>query len=196
MTGAFINYRTGDGEKEAALLDEVLRQEFGNKRVFRDQRALEPGEDFPAKLWQRLRESNVVLVLVGPNWLTARNEAGELKLLVKGDYVHDEIAAALQQSPTRVITILLNGTPHLVAAQLPPEIKKLADRQVMYLRTPLAHLDLPLVVKEVRKYLPPAGGKRAKDRGPGRGPNGGTSLTGIKGSAVVIGNGNATNGKN
>lgn len=40
MTDVFINYRTGDGDKTAALIDQELSGRFGQKRIFRASKSI------------------------------------------------------------------------------------------------------------------------------------------------------------
>lgn len=75
MAGVFINYRTGDGAVAAVLLDEELKDVFGPENVFRDRRTTPPGVHFPPELWRHLENCGVLLVLIGPNWLSVRDEA-------------------------------------------------------------------------------------------------------------------------
>lgn len=194
MNGVFINYRTGDGEKAAEQIDEKLLPVFGRKRVFRDQRELEPGVEYEKKLWDRLHKSSVFLALVGPGWLTARDEAGRLKLHDEDDFVRREIAVALRQTATQVIPVLLGaGVAPPKPVQLPADIRELAGRQVMFLRPALGHIDLPLIVAEVRKYLPARKDKKERDaaaraRGTydgGRGNDSSVTVTGNTGAVGV-----------
>ncbi|MET7802591.1 hypothetical protein ABZS78_39675, partial [Streptomyces decoyicus] len=73
MAGVFINYRTGDGAVAAVLLDEELKDVFGPENVFRDRRTTPPGVHFPPELWRHLENCAVLLVLIGPNWLSVRD---------------------------------------------------------------------------------------------------------------------------
>ncbi|MFE7268415.1 hypothetical protein ACFU9B_41625 [Streptomyces sp. NPDC057592] len=47
MTDVFINYRTGDGEKTAALIDQELSRRFGNGRIFRASKSIAPVRHTP-----------------------------------------------------------------------------------------------------------------------------------------------------
>jgi hypothetical protein len=58
MQGVFINYRTGDGEKTAALIDQELPRRFGPQHIFRASRSIAPGEVYPGSLLAALRRSS------------------------------------------------------------------------------------------------------------------------------------------
>ncbi|GHH88817.1 hypothetical protein [Streptomyces capitiformicae] len=55
MKEVFINYRTGEGEKTAALIDQELSRRFGPQHIFRASRSIAPGEAYPDSLLTALR---------------------------------------------------------------------------------------------------------------------------------------------
>lgn len=153
MAGVFINYRTGDGAVAAVLLDEKLKDVFGPENVFRDRRTTAPGAHFPPELWRHLESCGVLLVLIGPNWLSLCDTDGRRRIDVPGDYVHDEIHRALMWRKT-VIPVLIDSAELPTKDQLPADIAKLTERQFMQLRVPYAHLDLPAITEALRSHVP------------------------------------------
>lgn len=153
MTGIFINYRTDDSGFAAALIDSRLRMEFGEDVIFRDCRSLRPATDFPPELERRLRESTVVLALIGPRWLVLTDTAGVRRIDSPKDYVRRELRIALKQHK-HVLPILLDNTSVPSAAQLPPDIAKLSNRQAMHLRGRHDRSDLDLLVTELATHVP------------------------------------------
>ncbi|MDH6623016.1 hypothetical protein M2271_000803 [Streptomyces sp. LBL] len=69
MKEVCINYRTGDGEKTAALIDQELSRRFGPQHLFRASRSIAPGEAYPDSLLAALRHSSLLLAVVGPDWM-------------------------------------------------------------------------------------------------------------------------------
>lgn len=70
MPDVFINYRTGDGEKTALLLEKELSAILGGEeRIFRATRSIKPGQRFPEELLGNVRRSTVLLAVIGPNWI-------------------------------------------------------------------------------------------------------------------------------
>ncbi|GFE27167.1 MULTISPECIES: toll/interleukin-1 receptor domain-containing protein [Streptomyces] len=153
MAGVFINYRTGDGAVAAVLLDEKLKDVFGPENVFRDRRTTAPGAHFPPELWRHLESCGVLLVLIGPNWLSLCDTDGRRRIDVPGDYVHDEIHRALMWRKT-VIPVLIDSAVLPTKEQLPADIAELTERQFMQLRVPYAHLDLPVITEALRSHVP------------------------------------------
>ncbi|MDH6700921.1 toll/interleukin-1 receptor domain-containing protein [Streptomyces griseoviridis] len=182
MTGTFINYRTGDGGRAAEVIDERLVPVFGEDRVFRDRRSMRPGTDFPDYLRRELEQCTVLLALIGPHWLTVRDEAtGARRIDVPGDYVHDEIEEALRLNKI-VIPVLLD-TRLPTADRLPRSIAGLTERQALTLREGYAHHDLDILTTELREYVPEARRKQDTDRG--------SRHTGNSGSVFDMGNNNS-----
>lgn len=153
MAGVFINYRTNDGTEAAVLLDEQLKKVFGPENVFRDRRTTQPGVHFPPVLWGHLESCGVLLVLIGPNWLSLCDTDGRRRIDVPGDYVHDEIQRALTWRKT-VIPVLIDSAQLPTKKQLPADIAELTERQFMQLRVPYAHLDLPVITEALRSHVP------------------------------------------
>ncbi|WP_328733174.1 toll/interleukin-1 receptor domain-containing protein [Streptomyces caniferus] len=200
MAGVFINYRTGDGAEAAVLLDEELKDVFGPENVFRDRRAIPAGAHFPPDLWRALESCGVLLVLIGPNWLTLRDDDGRRRIDVPGDYVHDEIRCALEWRKT-VVPVLIDTAVLPTKGQLPDTIAGLTERQVMHLRVPYGHLDLPVITEALRHHVPVSSTARQPSPTDGEGlPGSGGLRAGgdavHKRSAVSYGSGPATYNEN
>ncbi|RPE45762.1 TIR domain-containing protein [Streptomyces sp. Ag109_O5-1] len=91
MKEVFINYRTGDGEKNAALIDQELSRRFGPQHVFRASRSIAPGEAYPDSLLTALRRSYLLLAVVGPDWTNFRTRLHDPE-----DWVRREIDSQLR----------------------------------------------------------------------------------------------------
>jgi tetratricopeptide (TPR) repeat protein len=114
MGGVFINYRGEDSTFCAALIDHELSAHFGADMVFRDSRSIRAGEDFVDAILGNLSRCGVLLVVIGPHWLTLTDESGRRRIDTPGDWIYREIAEAFARG-MRVIPIL---TDH---ADMPPE---------------------------------------------------------------------------
>ncbi|MEU8126312.1 TIR domain-containing protein [Micromonospora sp. NPDC049049] len=153
MTGVFINYRTGDASYAVDLIDQRLCREFGAGQIFRDRRSMRPGTDFPPELSRQLKRSNVLLALIGPNWLTISDSSGARRLDNPKDYVRMEIRRALKRS-IEVIPVLLAGAPLPKADQLPGDIAALHRRQSFELRDHSSDQDLAQLVEVLVEHVP------------------------------------------
>ena len=76
----FINYRRDDSIGMAGRLHDRLAQTFGRDKLFMDVDHIPAGVDFVAHLNNQVAACDVVLVVIGPNWLRAKDESGERRL--------------------------------------------------------------------------------------------------------------------
>jgi hypothetical protein len=120
----FINYRTGDGEKTAALIDQELSRRFGPNHIFRASKSINPGEAYPDKLLTTLRRSSLLLAIVGPDWTNFRTRLHDPE-----DWVRREIEEAFTCELPVVPILEGRKTNRLSGADLPPELARLADLQ-------------------------------------------------------------------
>lgn len=159
MTGIFINYRTKDAREAAPLLYDHLVRIFGRDQVFLDSAELPPGEPFDPELRRRLELSTVLLVLIGPDWLTLTDENGE-RLVDRqgdadspGDYVRWEIESFMSRK-NPAIPILLDDTPFPLRSELPASIRGLVGNQNLELHTRRHDRDLAEIVKVLERHVP------------------------------------------
>ncbi len=131
MSGIFISYRRGDRPGFAGRLAEALENVFGPEHVFRDIEDIRPGEDFVEVIAQRIAASDLVLVVIGPDWLDASHN-GRRRLDEPDDLVRQEIDSALRASKP-VWPVLVSGATMPVEHELPTSIRALARRQAVIL---------------------------------------------------------------
>ena len=156
MATVFINYRTGDGQDMATLLETKLAEVFGPDQVFLDSKGLPPGRPFPEELHRRLRECAVLLVLIGDNWLSVRDGNGNRRIDGDEDYVRVEIRESIRRSKV-VLPILLNAAPLPSRDELPPDIALLSLFQFRRLRARESTIDLPEIIRVVGEHVPRLG---------------------------------------
>ena len=126
----FISYRWADSAGYAGRVMDRLDRELGRDLVFMDVDALPLGTNFQKVLHEEVAKCSVLLAVIGPNWLDARDEHGNRRLDNPNDFVRIEIAAALQRS-IPVIPLLLDGAKIPKADELPEDLKELQLRNGM-----------------------------------------------------------------
>jgi TIR domain len=94
VSGVFINYRGEYRQTAAALIDRELTARFGADLVFLDSRSIPVGSDFAKELLGRVRACSVLLVVIGPRWLTLTDEAGQRRIDDPRDWLRREIVEA------------------------------------------------------------------------------------------------------
>jgi hypothetical protein len=149
----FINYRGDDSLTTAGLIDRELAARFGRDQVFLDSESIPLGTDFAEVLLERLRTCKVLLVVMGPRWLSLINEAGERRIDDPTDWVRREIAESLARE-LRVIPVLLDGVKLPTEEELPGEIAGISRRQYVPLRRRHIGVDLADLVERLTTAEP------------------------------------------
>ncbi|OLD51137.1 MAG: hypothetical protein AUI42_00050 [Actinobacteria bacterium 13_1_40CM_2_65_8] len=127
-TQIFINYRRDDAASDAGRLYDALSTRFGGNSVFMDVDAIPPGADFAAVINQSVASCDVLVTVIGKNWVGLTDASGRRRLDDEQDLVRLEIEAALERN-IRVIPALVQGADMPRLEQLPASIAKLAGRQ-------------------------------------------------------------------
>jgi hypothetical protein len=125
-TRVFISYRREDTGDAAAHLRHSLGRTLGPEKIFRDMDTIQPGQNFETVIQQALRSTSVCLVLIGPSWLTLKDDKGRRRLDVPSDFVRIEVETALRLG-VEVIPLLVDGAKTPPRNQLPESIRKLAS---------------------------------------------------------------------
>ena len=133
MSGIFISYRRDDSEGQAGRLFEGLKALFEQDRVFIDVDGIKPGRDFRSIIDEHVSSCDVLLALIGRNWLHALDKDGRRRLDTSEDFVRLAIAAALRRN-IAVIPVLVQGAAMPGREELPPDLQDLAWRHAAELR--------------------------------------------------------------
>ena len=127
----FISYRRNDSSIQAQWLVETLAERFGRNRVFMDTDTIEPGVDFLEVIDGAVGHCDVLIALIGPQWLGSADAEGR-RLDNPGDFVRHEIETALDRN-IRVIPALVGGATMPRSDELPGALANLARRNAVEL---------------------------------------------------------------
>lgn len=127
MGSVFISYRREDSAGQARALFQDLVGRLGRGAVFMDVDSIALGRDFREVLQERLATCDLMLVLMGRDWLSGKDSSGRPRLDNPADFVRLEIAAALKRK-IPITPLLLQGAQMPTAEQLPENISELAYR--------------------------------------------------------------------
>src|ERR1700756_1671464 len=128
MAGIFISYRREDTAGHAGRLFDRLTPHFGKGRVFMDVSDIEPGVDFVDAIDKAVGSCEILIVVIGREWLTCREPGGQRRLENPNDFIRLEAATALKRN-IRVIPVLVQGAQMPKSAELPADLEKLSRRQ-------------------------------------------------------------------
>lgn len=131
------------------MFDDLVKH-FGEHMVFMDVAAIEAGRDFRKAIEEGVVKCGVLLALMGPEWLNAKDQAGARRLDDPGDFVRIETASALRRN-IPVIPVLVRGAQMPRAEQLPDELKDLAYRNCIELTHARWRSDIHLLIEALRR---------------------------------------------
>jgi hypothetical protein len=146
----FISYRRDESWAAAGRVHDRLLQEFGPDAVFIDVDSISLGADFVKAVQDAVAESHVLLAVIGPRWLDARDRRGRRRIDDPDDFVRIEIATALRAGKL-IVPILIDGTQIPKAASLPDDLKDLAKRNGLDVRRASFHSDLNKLVRQLKR---------------------------------------------
>jgi hypothetical protein len=149
MGAVFVSYRRGDSEGQARALSLELVKLLGKDSVFMDVDSIGLGHDFRHVLQERLGSCDVMIALIGPGWLDAKDASGNRRLASPTDLVRQEIAAALKRN-IPVIPVLLQGAQMPLPERLPDDIAELSYRNGFELGHSTWESDVTEMVKRLR----------------------------------------------
>ncbi|HEY3263444.1 MAG TPA: toll/interleukin-1 receptor domain-containing protein [Pseudonocardiaceae bacterium] len=148
----FISHRTSESEWFVDLLADRLSAEFSWQRVFVDRNSMRPGEDFMVRIDAELRRCAAMLVLIGPQWSTVKCADGRRRIDCDDDVVRYEIERALERG-VLVIPVLFEGARMPSRADLPDEIRALANRHAKRVDPDHLDHDLEIIVSGLKPLL-------------------------------------------
>jgi hypothetical protein len=148
----FINYRREETAYAAGWLYDLLAGHFGGGQVFKDVDSIQPGDDFIEVITRAVGSWDVLLALIGDEWLTITDTHGRRRLDSSGDFVRLEIEAALPRK-VRVVPVLVDGARMARADELPDSLAALVRRQALELSPARFDFDTSRLVKVLDRTL-------------------------------------------
>lgn len=147
-----MSYRRQDTDWVSMSLFNALKQQFPNDTVFKDFHVIRAGEDFTKAIESNLRSCDVLLVIIGAEWLTCQNGAGVSRLFDPNDYVSFEIAYAFEKGK-KVIPVLIKDTPMPEVGSLPSRIKELHKLQAVRINNINFEMDVFNLANAIRDAI-------------------------------------------
>ncbi len=148
----FINYRRGDDASAAHALLGRLEQAFPPEQLFMDVDNIKPGLDFVRVLNDQVAQCDVLISIIGKNWVDVRDEHGARRLDNPDDFVRIEIETALQQDK-RVIPVLVGQAQMPRPDDLPETLRPLARRNAVRLTHERFRSDTQGLIKSLQESL-------------------------------------------
>lgn len=152
MSRIFISYRRSDSAMAAGRLYDHLSTHFSDHLLFMDIDSIEPGEDFVEVLQNAVGSCQVLIAVIGPDWLSVTDEAGRRRLDDPNDFVRLEIATALERD-IRVIPVLVDGASMPTTHDLPDALAKLARRNALFISNERFRYDIGKLIATLDRVL-------------------------------------------
>lgn len=127
-----LSYRRDDAPGTTGRIFDRLVHHYGRERVFMDIDAIPVGVDFRAHIRTYIEKSDVVLVIIGPNW-NSTGENGKRRLSNPRDWVRVEIEAAIE-ARVSLVPVCVDG-----ASIPPPRYLPRSLRDLPYLQAAIVH---------------------------------------------------------
>jgi hypothetical protein len=143
-------------------LYEHLLREWGPDQVFMDIDTIQPGEDFREAIAQTMRTCDVVIVVIGPSWLSAQDRAGNRRLDDEGDTHRAEVVAALA-ADVRVVPVLVGGAAMPKVSELPEPLRDLAYRNAAVIEDRRFASDVGALQNTLKQFVDIRESRRAGD---------------------------------
>jgi len=148
----FISYRREETAYPAGWLFDRLAERFSPKQVFKDVDSIELGDDFVQMITRAVGSCDVLLALIGDQWLTITDVHGRRRLDDPDDFVRLEIEAALTRN-VRIIPILVDGANMPRADELPAGLAGVVRRQALELSPSRFEYDTSRLLKVLETTL-------------------------------------------
>jgi hypothetical protein len=158
----FISYRREDSAGYAGRILDRLARELERDHLFIDVDGIPLGRNFVKLLGEEVAKCDVLLAVIGHDWLDARDENGTRRLNDPNDFVRIEVATALQRD-IPVIPILLDGTRVPKADELPEDLRELPLRNGLGVHHASFHADMTKLIRELKGYATEAGRKAEEE---------------------------------
>jgi serine/threonine protein kinase len=130
----FVSYRRDDSGDAVNWLYEKLKDHFGANILFMDTGSIETGELWPDKIAKKLEESEIVLIVIGTEWLTKGiDQFGRRRIDKETDWVRKEIELALKNNKI-IHPILIDDAKMPPPDALPGPIQRLSNHQFYELK--------------------------------------------------------------
>lgn len=156
MTNIFLSYRSEDSPEEIARIRESLyrySQNTNQNAHLTCATDIAAGEDFHKNLTDTIRNSEALLVIIGKNWLNAKNNNGMERLQDPTDVVRTEIESAFVFE-VPVLPVLIEGTMLPLATQMPHSLLKLTTSMASPVRSNTEFdSDIEQLVSRLNNYL-------------------------------------------
>jgi hypothetical protein len=129
MSKIVVSYRRAESSAITGRICDRLVAHYGKQAVFVDIDGIPYGTDFRQRIDDALRQCNILIAVVGTQWLGA-GSSGAARIFDEADPVRIEVQTALANR-VHLIPVLVNDAKMPEASELPESIKEFAYRNAL-----------------------------------------------------------------
>lgn len=133
MSRIFISYRRDDARGWAPALLRGLASHFASENLFYDRQTIQGGDNWRAVIETGIRQSDAVVVLIGPDWIGPGQGRLLNRLTEPGDIVRREVELALSHG-VWTVPVLLDGRAPPVRDEIPDSLQPLLSLHMLQVR--------------------------------------------------------------
>ncbi len=153
ISNIFLSYRRSDSANVTGRIYDSLLRDFDKKQIFKDVDSIPLGVDFRKHLNQKVGECNVLIAVIGNQWIEPNTPKGQKRIDDKKDFVRVEIEAALERN-IPVIPVLVREAQMPAADELPESMTELAYRNGIPVRPdPDFHKDMERLIQGIKHHI-------------------------------------------
>jgi formylglycine-generating enzyme required for sulfatase activity len=151
----FISYRRADSKYVVDRIRDRLVITFGKDAIFRDIESIPLGEDFSAVLNRETNGCDVMLVVIGLQWVSITDKNGNKRLDDPGDFTRIEVETGLINKDILVIPVLVMGAGMPASQDIPESLRPLLFRNAISVRNdPDFDHDIERLVDGIKRSQP------------------------------------------
>lgn len=149
----FISYRRDDSSDVTGRIYDRLCARFSAENIFKDVDSIALGVDFRTQISTAVGRCELLLAVIGRDWLQAADASGGRRLDDSADFVRIELEAALSRG-IPVVPILVRGAGIPRDEELPASLSALAYRNGIAVRPdPDFHQDMARLIRGIEEHL-------------------------------------------
>ena len=151
-TKIFISYRRQDTDASAGRLYDTMSQNYNPESLFKDIDSIPLGADFKEIIESKIRECNIVLAIIGKNFIKIKDNDGIIRIFNPEDFVNMELSTAIKEKKI-VIPVLVDDAVIPKVSELPENLNKLPYLNGIKLRHDSWHRDTNKLFAEISKII-------------------------------------------
>lgn len=133
MPRIFISYRRDDSADIVGRIYDHLVARLGGDTVFKDVDSIPLGADFRATIGNAIAKCEVLLAVIGPDWLDSPSGDSRRRIDNADDFVRVELEDAFARG-LRIIPLLVRGAAMPASDALPHSLKNLSYLNAISIR--------------------------------------------------------------